>query len=302
MALLVTAIAIFIAGNLYRAIRILRMPTHLRWELYPLPRGPRARQSYGGSYFEESEWWTKPAETGRVAELRYIFEEVLFLKGVWKNFRALWLWSWLLHVGLYLLVGAAALGTLMQFTADSLNDARGWAMAALQTLSWAAMCAGLAGTLGLLVLRATSPRLRPYSSRGVFLNLTVIAVLFGTGLAGMIFDSAMVADMIGVLGALLGRSEAPSLSAIATVHLGVVAIFLAYFPFTHMTHAFMKFFTYHSVRWDDAPAATDSAAQRSVAESLGRVVSWTAPHIAADGTKTWREVVSAERTRSDSKP
>lgn len=301
MTLLVAAIAIFILGNLYRAIRILRMPAHLRWELYPLPHGPRARQSYGGSYFEDSEWWTRPAETSRAGELRYMFEEVLFLKGVWKNFRALWLWSWLLHIGLYSLVAATALGVLMQFTASA-TDTRGWAMAALRALSWAAMCAGLAGTLGLIVLRASTPRLRPYSSRGVFLNLAVVAALFATGLAGILLEPVMVENMLGMLGALLGRSEAPPLSAIATAHLGVVAIFLAYFPFTHMTHAYMKFFTYHSVRWDDAPAATDSAAQRSVAGSLGRTVSWAAPHIAGEGTRTWREVVSAERSKSDSKP
>ena len=55
MGLLGAAIAIFIAGNLYRVLKILRMPAHLRWELYPLPHGPRDRQRYGGSYFEETE-------------------------------------------------------------------------------------------------------------------------------------------------------------------------------------------------------------------------------------------------------
>ena len=37
-------------------------------------------------------------------------KEVLLLRGVWENFRALWLWSWLLHWGLYLYVIATLLG------------------------------------------------------------------------------------------------------------------------------------------------------------------------------------------------
>jgi len=297
MALLFAAIAIFIAGNLYRALKILRMPTHLRWELYPLPHGPRDRQLYGGSYFEETEWWTKPPETNRSGELLFMLEEVLFLKGVWQRYRTLWPWSWLLHVGLYSLVAAAVLGTVAQFTAKATLDAGSTMMAALRMISWLAVCTGLAGTLGLIALRVTSPRLRPYTSGGVFLNLAMIAAMFATGLAGMILEPTMVESMLGVLGALLGLREIPSLPTIVAAHVGAAAVFLAYFPFTHMTHAYMKFFAYHSVRWDDTPATTDSAARQSVAESLGRAVSWAAPHIAGDGKKTWRDVVSAERSK-----
>ena len=57
LALLVyVAVALFAAGNLYRILRIARMPAHLRWELYPVPKGTAARRRYGGSYFEASEW------------------------------------------------------------------------------------------------------------------------------------------------------------------------------------------------------------------------------------------------------
>lgn len=297
MALLFAAIAIFVAGNLYQLLKILRMPVHLRWELYPLPHGPRDRQLYGGSYFEETEWWTRPVETSRIGELRFMLEEVLFLKGVWKNYRVLWPWSWLLHIGLYSLVAAAVLGTVAQFTAKASLDAGSAVMAALRVISWVAMSTGLTGTLGLIALRVTSPRLRPYTSRGVFLNLAMIVALFATGLAGMILEPTMVESILGVLGALLGVRETPSLPTIAIAHVSVAAVFLAYFPFTHMTHAYMKFFTYHSVRWDDAPAVKDSATQISVADSLSRAVSWAAPHIAGDGTKTWRDIVSAERSK-----
>ncbi len=88
---------IFVAGNAARVLRTLRRPTPLRWELYPIPKGPRERRRYGGSYFEESEWWTKPPEHGRGGELTFLLGEVLLLKSVREHFKELWLWSWLLH-------------------------------------------------------------------------------------------------------------------------------------------------------------------------------------------------------------
>ena len=34
-------VLIFVAGNAARIVKFLRMPTPLRWELYPIPKGPR---------------------------------------------------------------------------------------------------------------------------------------------------------------------------------------------------------------------------------------------------------------------
>ena len=81
-------------------------------------------------------------------------------------------------------------------------------------------------------------------------------------------------------------------------HLVLVAFFLAYFPFTHMTHAYMKFFTWHGVRWDDSPAISDPRVARTLAANLKRKVTWAAPHIAGGDTATWSEVVAdPERSR-----
>ena len=48
-----------------RFLRYLIMPTHLRWELYPL--ASEKKRTWGGSYLEEPEWWTR--EKGRRDEL-----------------------------------------------------------------------------------------------------------------------------------------------------------------------------------------------------------------------------------------
>ena len=70
----------------------------------------------------------------------------------------------------------------------------------------------------------------------------------------------------------------------------LVGLFLAYLPWSHMTHFFAKYFTWHSVRWDDAPNLAgrfDAKAGRL----LERPITWSAPHIRGDGRKTWGDVV-----------
>ena len=83
---LIAAISVFLLGNLCRVVKAMLMPVHLRWDLYPIPKGPRDRQRYGGSYFEETEWWTKPIDTGLGGEVAFMLKEVFLLRGVFKTF------------------------------------------------------------------------------------------------------------------------------------------------------------------------------------------------------------------------
>ncbi len=82
------AVCVFAIGFIWRASRIAKMPVHLRWELAPVPH-EKSRASYGGSYLEEFEWWTKPREKSLLNEGFYMFQEIVFLKGVWERNRPL---------------------------------------------------------------------------------------------------------------------------------------------------------------------------------------------------------------------
>ena len=99
---IVLALGVFAVGCGAKALRYLRMPMHVRWELYPVAH-EKGRAHYGGSYFEEVDWWTKPREVEKLAEVRTILEEVLTLKAVREHNRPLWLPSLLFHYGLYAL-------------------------------------------------------------------------------------------------------------------------------------------------------------------------------------------------------
>ena len=66
---IVLALGVFAVGCGAKALRYLRMPMHVRWELYPVAH-EKGRAHYGGSYFEEVDWWTKPREVEKLAEVR----------------------------------------------------------------------------------------------------------------------------------------------------------------------------------------------------------------------------------------
>lgn len=67
----------------------------------------------------------------------------------------------------------------------------------------------------------------------------------------------------------------------------------AYIPFTHMSHFIGKYFTWHSVRWDDARNDRGSAMEAKIAASLNYRPTWAAPHLGADGKKSWAEVATS---------
>ena len=283
---LFVALIIFMVGNAARVVRYLRLPLPLRWELYPIPKGPRERQSYGGSYFEDSEWWNERPASDRLGEMKFVTKEVLLLGTVRDNFRALWVWSLLLHWGLYLCVAAMVIG-VVSLVANSLRGID------LVVVTHAAGCLlGLIGSVGLLAVRLTHSRLRGYTGRLTRFNLILLGGIFATGLLSFERLAFGLYFLAMFLRGFPPAAVSLQLPLAVTLHLGLVAFFLGYFPFTHMTHAYMKFFSWHGIRWDDTPAAHDHRVAGSLTSSLKRRVTWSAPHIAPERNSSWADVVA----------
>ena len=115
-------------------------------------------------------------------------------------------------------------------------------------------------------MRSLHPRLRAFTTRLGIFDLLLLGSIFATGMmslnAGATGLVYMVRDLLG-FPAFLGDSP-----VVWHVHLILVAFFLAYFPFTHMTHAYMKYFTWHDVRWDDSPSSRNPRAAKALAVEL----------------------------------
>lgn len=285
--LVYATLLIFTVAVLGRIIRIMRMPVHLRWELYPVPH-EKGRAHYGGSMLEEVNWWTKPRHTDRLNEWRVMLSEIIFLKGIWEHNRGLWFSSFTLHFGLYLLVGELALvglaGLLSLTAAANLVQAL---QMLIPLLAWGGYGLGVIGAVALLIKRLTNPKLRMYNNASHFFNLLLLGALFATGLAWIVTSSTYTQELTRFVAGLLTPTLKPEVTALGYSHLGLTLIFLLYFPFTHMTHAFVKYFTYHTIRWEDEPNRPGSRMQLKLARQAAQSVTWAAPHVNADGQKTW---------------
>jgi hypothetical protein len=67
----------------------------------------------------------------------------------------------------------------------------------------------------------------------------------------------------------------------------------AWIPFTHMSHFIAKYFTWHSVRWDDRRMERGSAMESKVAGYMNYHPTWAALHLAANGEKSWAEIAAS---------
>lgn len=284
---------IFAVLVIARAIRIATSPIHLRWELYPVPH-EKGKSHYGGSYLEEPEWWTKHAEKSHFNELYVMLKEIVLLKGVWDHNRPLWLGSFTFHFALYMyMVNVAILfvSVLAGFGGDELSAATSglafWINLKIFWLACAGGAIGLFGAIRLLMQRIADTNLSKYSSPSHYFNIVLIGSMFLTALIWTITDGSFSANALGFMAGLMTFSPMPELPVIAWWNILLTCFFLLYLPLTHMTHFFTKYFTYHKVRWEDEANLSGSKIPEKVGALLNQPVSWAAPHIGADGKKTW---------------
>jgi nitrate reductase gamma subunit len=273
-----------------------RRPVHLRWELAPIPH-ETGRGKYGGSYFEEYEWWKHSRQTSLVNEAVYMFQEIVFLKAVWEHFRRLWWFSFPFHFGMYLLIVAAVpllVAAIMGLAGVPAADGA-WLHTAVVVLAAGGCLLGGLGALGLLVSRLVDPRLRAVQTGITVFNLVFLLAVFATGGIALVTLSDFSQLLSLFVGALLTADLSVQTPALLGVHLALVCLFLAYLPFTQMLHFVAKYFTYHRVRWDDQAMTPGSRLEGKVVDLLQQPVTWSGPHLGADGKKNWVDIVSGEK-------
>jgi len=300
------SVLIFFVACLFRVLQYARTPIHLRWELYPVPHEESKRAAHGGSYFETADWWTQPSHFNLWGELKAMLLEVLFLKALWEFNRKLWLRSFPFHFGLYLLIMAVGLlglcGVLSIYLPSLMTGAIGTSLRLFYEITGiSGLLMSILGALGLLLRRLTDPQLKIYTIPGDIFNLLFFIVSFGIFSAGCLSRPASTPDMLALSKGLLTFDTGLEIHGLLALGLFLVGVLVAYIPMTHMSHFIAKYFTYHSVRWDDAANRRGGNIEAQLAECLAYKPTWAAPHMRADGKKTWAEVVSINPTQSEKK-
>ena len=297
------AAAVFLIAVIARAVKIRSLPVHLRWELYPVAHEKNSR--YGGSFYEQVDWWKQPRESSMVRELGVMIPEILLLKGVHEHNRSLWWRSFPFHFGLYVLAGFIALLFAGAFCFVAGMQVGSQASGFGLVLHWLTVATGVGGcallalgSLALLLRRLSDPVLREYSAPADFLNLVFFFIAAAVALAAW---ATVDRDFFWLRGYLYGvvtfRFESAPFPALVVAEIVIGAVLIAYIPLTHMSHFFTKYFMWHDIRWDDALHGKGSKMDRRIMEQLGQKVSWNAPHIQGGGTKTWLDVATEEVTK-----
>ncbi|MFC1836085.1 respiratory nitrate reductase subunit gamma [Thermodesulfobacteriota bacterium] len=294
------------AGGLVFVIVLVRkllgywsMPMHVRWELYPIPHEGK---EWGGSFFEEVDHWKKTRHVDHMAQYKFMIPEILFIKALREDNRPLWIWSMPFHMGLYLSIGGLVfmvIGAVLQIVglAPGSSALASIVQALMILLAVVGFAMGTVGALGLLVKRLTDPHLQDFNAPIDFLNLVWLAAIFVTGFVGFLM---MPGAWFGVSREFLVNmltfnigAEIANFSTLHWINLLLFIGFVAYFPFTHMTHMISKYFMWDKVKWDDNPNVGDPGMDEKIKRYLAYPVTWSADHVGAEGgKKSWADIAT----------
>jgi len=278
----------FLTFSINKFFWFARMPLHGRWELYPVPREPAERARYGGSYYEEPEWWKKPRKISRIGEIKKVLKEMFFIRRLFINQRRHWWFSYSLHAGIYwlilwavfLLAGAVTeLSGQVLITGEDGNFWAGLVYSGTLISGGAGVLLLTVGSTGLFLRRMFNRVLNKYSAPQDYFNLLFILAVAVSGLVVWNGDPGFDYGR-EILKAMLTFSPVKAGTAL-TVHILLLGALLIYIPQTKMSHYVCKFFAFHRVLWDNEPNLKNSKIERKIKRTLSNkppVVSWAAPH------------------------
>jgi nitrate reductase gamma subunit len=295
IALTYVAYVVIVAVYTVKVVGWLRLPPHIRWDLYPVIHEENYR--YGGSYYEQQEWWTKPRPKNRLRSILYSLKDNLYMGEYYKRNPLYWLFLLPWHLGFIFIIAfhilcffaAAAMVGGLEIGSASASLAGKVFYYILLTTGGFAFITGTFGSIGMIFIRLADRSLRIYSMPMNFFNYLFFLIVYGSGLlAWLILDPTLVEYRAYWLG--LITLSPPVLHPMTVLHIILFDIFLVYLPFTRSTHYITRILAYFFIRWDDEPNQRGSKMEGQINKLLGQKVSWEAPHIATG--KTWVEVAT----------
>ena len=222
--------SIFLIGVVYRVMSWLKAPVPFQLTLFPAPKDG----------------------AGRVAA---VATEIVFLKSLYKNDKSLWLWVWLLHVSLALVLGGHVVGIyylMNQFTLIGLTPQASQALSSVLGTT-----AGIVLMVALIVLfwrRISDPEVKRLSDPADYFDVLLILAIVITGnhmrLPNVHVDLPAIKAYIGGL-LTLQPTPIPE-NLVFITHFLLVNILLIYFPFSKLMHV-AGFFVNRAMLVEAAP-------------------------------------------------
>lgn len=273
----IIGLAGFVVLTAVKAWKYAHLPVHSRVELYPVPKEGDGRGKYGGSYFEEEDWWEKPRRLDPVYEVVDIMQEMLLISKLFKHQRSLWWASYAFHLGIYVMFGWSLLLLLTVFwnpeflvVGTAIVGAVGFALSTV-------------GAVLLLVRRAVDESLRAYTPPQEYFNILLILATLVTGIVAW----TLFASPFDVARSVFAFDAAP-LPPVVVAHLVLLGIMLLCIPLSKMSHYVGKFFAFHKVLWDNDPNVAGSKVAEMTEREAARPApaAWSAPHTRPSSSDT----------------
>lgn len=220
---------------------------------------------------------------------------------------SLWYRSFPFHFGLYIcsgFIGLLILGSIVILAGGTVGP-EGGALGSLVhvitvTVGIAGVTLALIGSIGLLHMRLTDIDLKPYTNRSHIFNLLLFVIVMILHLVLIFTYKDYFLTLRGYIVSLITFNISFGINnTLLSVAVLFSVLLLAYIPLTHMSHFFIKWFTWHKIRWDDEPNVKGGRIDRMIQKALQYPVSWLAEHIGADGKKTWADIAAEEVHESE---
>jgi len=285
-----------------KLIKYLRLPLHLRSEVYPVIPGDSTSKE--GSYYEEMDWWTRPRRHNRSRRLWFLFSDYFLLREYYRRDKNYWLFLYPWHIGFIMIIifhilcffGALAslLGVPVTYEAFSLIGNVIFALTlATGVISF---ILGLFGSIGVMIKRLSDKDLRNYATPQNYFTYLLLLAVFLSGLLSWFSDP--VFSLYRSFWEGLITLKPIDVEPIMTIHILLFALLLIYLPFTRSLHYITRLFGFLLIRWDDRPNLRGSVLEKKVEKMLNLKVNWKGPHIKPD--LTWKELAS-DLTRGENK-
>lgn len=275
-------------------------PLHVRWEIYPIPHEGAKKASYGGSYMEETNWWTKERHVDHLGDLKAMVAEVLFLMATYEHNPKLWIRTYPFHLGLYALMGGTIIlifAVFCQLCGLPLDNGFMIFMGnVINAVSLFGALALIGGGCALIHRRATDKGLKNYTTKEHYLNLGSF-VLFGLlTVCAWTFNPSYFDVARQFIYNLCTLSTKPLGSTWFVLNMLMGFIILILIPATNMRHLLIKYFMYHDIRWSDTSSVWSTKNQQILNDELQYKTTWAADHINAADGKTWVDVATTNPT------
>jgi len=151
---------------------------------------------------------------------------------------------------------------------------------------------GAIACLALFIRKIADPGMSTYTRRIEYFNILLVLAVFTTGLLAWGIADPGFEIARGYMKSFITFNLIENLDGLIATHIILLALLLAYLPFTNIMHFFAKHFTYNDVRWDDAPNLRGSALERKLAPLLEQRVTWAAPHMQT--ITKWSDIANEE--------